>query len=94
MADDPTTEDHLIRQMRDQVIDNDLKLIQAINTRLTLVQRLRDYKASKGLDFVDADREEWMHRYLQGANKGPLSTEGLTEIYGHVLQLTKDETAS
>jgi hypothetical protein len=35
-----------------------------------------------------------MHRYLQGANKGPLSSEGLTEIYGHVLELTKRETVS
>ena len=85
MPDDSavTTEDHLLRQMRDQVIDNDLKLIQA---------RLRSYKEDRGLDFVDPSREEWMHRYLQGANKGPLSSEGLTEIYGHVLELTKRET--
>ena len=32
--------------------------------------------------------------YLQGANKGPLSDEGLAEIYGHVLELTKRETAA
>jgi chorismate mutase len=94
MPDDSavTTEDHLLRHMRDQVIDNDLKLIQAINSRLALVARLRSYKEDRGLDFVDPSREEWMHRYLQGANKGPLSSEGLTEIYGHVLELTKRET--
>jgi hypothetical protein len=34
-----------------------------------------------------------MHRYLQGANRGPLSAEGLREIYGHLLDLTKRETA-
>lgn len=95
MPDDPRspTEDHLIRQMRDQVIDNDLKLVQAINARLTLVARLRAYKEEHGVEFVDPSREEWMHRYLQGANRGPLSAEGLTEIYGHVLELTKRETA-
>ena len=79
--------------MRDQVIDNDLKLIQTINQRLSLVARLRAYKEQRGLDFVDASREDWMHRYLQGANRGPLTDEGLTEIYGHILDLTKRETA-
>lgn len=95
MPNDPVspTEDVVIRQMRDQIIDNDLKLIQAINQRLTLVARLRGYKEDRALEFVDHSREEWMHRYLQGANKGPLSTQGLTEIYGHVLELTKRETA-
>lgn len=86
-------QDALIRQMRDQIVENDLKLIGAINTRLGLVARLRKYKEGQGLEFVDHSREEWMHRFLQGANKGPLSTEGLTEIYGHLLELTKRETA-
>ena len=89
----PSTEDVVIRQMRDQIIDNDLALMQSINRRLTLVTRLRAYKEDRDLEFVDPSREEWMHRYLQGANRGPLSDAGLTEIYGHVLDLTKRETA-
>lgn len=95
MPNDPAsaTEDVVIRQMRDQVIDNDLKIMQALNQRLSLVSRLRAYKEELGLEFVDHSREEWMLRYLQGANKGPLSDEGLAEIYGHILELTKRETA-
>lgn len=84
--------DAVVRQMRDAIIDNDLKLLQLINQRLALVARLRAYKLSQGLGFVDQAREDWMHRYLQGANRGPLSSEGLREIYGHLLDLTKRET--
>lgn len=91
-ASDPA-QDALIRQMRDQIVDNDLKLMQAVNKRLELVAALRRYKEAQGLEFVDQSREEWMHRYLQGANRGPLSGDGLTEIYGHLLELTKRETA-
>jgi chorismate mutase len=84
--------DAVVRQMRDAIIDNDLRLLAAVNRRLELVARLRAYKDEQGMEFVDHSREEWMHRYLQGANRGPLTEEGLTEIYGHLLELTKVET--
>jgi chorismate mutase len=84
--------DAVVRQMRDAIMDTDLKLLQAINTRLELVARLRAYKNSQGMEFVDQAREDWMHRYLAAANRGPLSDEGLHAIYGHLLDLTKAET--
>ena len=74
MAADPNA-DAIVRQMRDAIIDTDLKLLQAINARIQLVARLRAYKRSQGIDFVDQAREDWMHSYLQGANRGPLSAE-------------------
>ena len=91
-ATDPIV-DAVVRQMRDAIIDNDLKLVNAINTRLELVARLRAYKAAQGVPFVDEAREAWMRSYLEGANRGPLSTDGLRELYAHVLDLTKRETA-
>ncbi len=84
--------DAVVRQMRDAIIDTDLKLLQTINTRIELVKRLRTYKRSQGMGFVNPAREEWLHSYLQAANRGPLSAEGLHEIYGHLLDLTKSET--
>ena len=84
--------DAVVRQMRDAIIDTDLKLMQAINSRLVMVSRLRAYKQAQGMEFVDQAREDWMHSYLQGANKGPLTDDGLREIYGHLLDLTKRET--
>jgi chorismate mutase len=86
--------DVVVRQMRDAIIDNDLRLLQAVNKRLELVARLRAYKLAQGMEFVDQAREDWMHRYLQGANRGPLSPEGLRELYGHLLDLTKGEVTA
>lgn len=93
MGTDPSV-DYVVRQMRDAIVDNDLKLLQAVNQRLTLVAKLRAYKRDRGIPFLDPDREVWMHRYLQGANRGPISDDGLREIFDHLLELTKRETAA
>lgn len=78
--------------MREQITDNDVRLVAAINTRLTLVARLRALKERHGIEFVDHTREEWMHQYMEAVNRGPLSSEGLHEIYDDLLELTKRET--
>ena len=89
---DPS-QDPIIRQLREQVSDNDRALIEAINARLRLVAKLKSYKDSRGIEFVDPDREEWMLRDMIRANRGPLSSEGLEQIYTAVLDLTKREVS-
>jgi chorismate mutase len=84
-------DDPLIRQLREQISDADRTIIEAVNARLKLVARLKDYKESRGLSFVDPEREEWMLNYLTRANRGPLSADGLQEIFGEILDLTKRE---
>jgi chorismate mutase len=84
-------QDPLIRQIREQISDTDRAIVEAINTRLKLVARLKSYKESRGLDFVDPEREEWMLQYLARANRGPLSSDGLREIFEALLDLTKRE---
>jgi chorismate mutase len=83
--------DPLMRQLREQISDNDRALVEAVNRRLQLVARLKRYKESRGIGFVDPEREEWMLQYLTRANPGPLSTEGLREFFAAVLDLTKRE---
>jgi chorismate mutase len=83
--------DPLIRQLREQISDNDRSLVHALNRRLELVSRLRRYKESQGIEFVDLQREEWILRDLARANRGPLSQEGLREIYRAIFDLTKRE---
>jgi chorismate mutase len=88
----PST-DPFIRQLREQISTNDRRIVEAINARLALVARMRSYKASRGIAFLDQEREDWMLRYLQRANAGPLSPTGLEEIFRALLELTKRELA-
>jgi chorismate mutase len=90
---DEANQDPLVRQLREQISDNDLAIVEAINKRLKLVRKLKDYKSSRGFEFVDQAREDWMLAYVTRANGGPLSAEGLREIYGALLDLTKREVA-
>ena len=88
-----TESDPLIRQLREQLSDNDVRIVEAINARLRLVAHLKRVKEERGIDFLDPAREEWMLQYLARANRGPLSSEGLREIYVELLDLTKREVA-
>ena len=85
--------DPVIRHYREQISDNDLKILEALNKRLKLVKTLKDYKETQGLSFYDAAQEDWVITYLCRANRGPLSNESLREIYSLVLQLVKKEAA-
>jgi len=84
-------DDPLIKQLRRQISDTDRSIVDAINTRLRLVARLKTYKESRGIDFLDPEREEWMLQYLARANRGPLSPDGLKELFEEILDLTKRE---
>ena len=83
--------DPLIRQLREQISDNDRAIVEGINKRLKLVERLWQYKAQREYDIMAPEREGWMLSYLTRANRGPLSAEGLQEIFNEILDLTKRE---
>jgi len=85
--------DPVITQFRDQISDNDLKIVDAINKRLKLVKQLKTYKEQHGVDFYDPAREEWMLTFLSRANKGPLSNDGLRAVFTELLAVTKQELA-
>jgi chorismate mutase len=85
--------DPVVDQIREQITSADRTLVETINKRLKLVQQLRLYKERNDLPFLDPAREAWMLQYLTRANRGPLSAEGLAELYAYVLELTKRETA-
>ena len=86
-------DDPVLRQFREQISDTDRAIVDAINTRLELVARIKTYKESSGIDFLDPDRERSMLRELVDANSGPLSADGLRELFTEILDLTKREVS-
>ncbi len=93
MASGDPSDDPVVRELRERISANDRAIVDALNERLRLVAELKDYKASRGFEFVDHAREDWMFSYLSRANRGPLTTEGLHEIFEAILDLTKREVA-
>jgi chorismate mutase/prephenate dehydratase len=84
-------QDEYVARARRQISDLDRSLVELVNKRLVLVAKLWRYKDEHGLVLVDPAREEWMLQYLQRLNRGPLSREGLEELYHELLGLMKRE---
>jgi chorismate mutase len=92
MTADPTT-DAALGDLRELLAANDLALVDLVNRRLDLVEKIKQRKSELGVTFVDPEREAWLLDYLRGANTGRLSDEGLRELLTTVLDLTKRELA-
>jgi chorismate mutase len=85
--------DEYVEKVRRDISDVDRQLVELVNKRLKLVAQLKRYKDEHGIGFVDLAREEWMLQYLQRLNRGPLSREGLGELYHELLDLMKREVS-
>jgi chorismate mutase len=83
--------DPVVGRLRAEISELDRAVLAAVNARLELVAELKRYKESRGIDFVDPDRETQMLADLVAASDGPLSAEGVHELLAALLDLTKRE---
>ncbi len=83
--------DPVMQELRRQITETDAAIVAALNRRLELVAELKRHKDAHGLPFVDRAREEELLRTLADANPGPLSGQGLRELYTELLALMKRE---
>jgi chorismate mutase len=86
MPDDPQVE-----ELRAQIGELDRLIVEAVNARLQLVERLRKHKEEQGATFLDIRQEKKIHRELAKFNQGPLTEKGLHELVGEILDLMKRE---
>lgn len=85
--------DPIVEQYRNQITDTDLAILEALNKRIALVQKLHDYKAQKGYEMTDVSREDWLTQYLQRCNRGPLSQDELVDLWKTIIETTKREAS-
>jgi chorismate mutase/prephenate dehydratase len=83
--------DPVIKQFREQISDNDLKVVDLLNKRIKLVTQLWQYKRQHDMDVYAPAQEDWLLTYATRANKGPISSDALHEIYRHVIEVTQHE---
>jgi chorismate mutase len=84
--------DTTLDRLRAEIAAVDDELVDAVNRRLELVTRIRRHKEAHGIGFVDPQQEQANLERLVAANAGPLSREGLEQLYRAVLDLSKRET--
>jgi chorismate mutase len=86
VSSDPTVE-----RLRRELAKHDRAVLDAINARLRLVAELKRYKEEADLPFVDPEQERRLLERLAAANTGPLSEEGLRQLFETILAVTKRE---
>lgn len=85
--------DQTVQRLRDEISALDRSILDAVNGRIELVAALRRHKQEVGLPFLDPDRERQLLDDLASANSGPLSDDGVRELFRELLDLTKREVA-
>ena len=83
--------DSTVRRLRSEISEVDRAILAVVNTRIELVAHLKRYKDAVGLPFLDPDRERELIDELGEQNAGPLSPDGLRELYAYLIDLTKRE---
>jgi chorismate mutase len=80
-----------LTRLREQIAMQDRAILAAVNARLELVAELKQHKQRENIGFVDPEQEERLLRALEGANTGPLSRDGVRQLFEQILALTKRE---
>ncbi|HLG08868.1 MAG TPA: chorismate mutase [Gaiellaceae bacterium] len=83
--------DSTVRRLRSEISEVDRAILAVVNTRIELVTHLKRHKDAVGLPFLDPDRERELIDELGEKNAGPLSPDGLRELYAYLIDLTKRE---
>ncbi|MFN8186463.1 MAG: chorismate mutase [Gaiellales bacterium] len=93
MTSEPAV-DPVVRELRALISRADREILEAANRRLELVLRLHRHKATQGYPMVDPAREEALLAALVEQNAGPLSDDGVRELFRKLVEISKREAAA
>ena len=72
----------VLRQAIDEI---DEKIMALVNQRLSLAKQVGDFKKQGGIQITDSDREKEIMSRLLEKNNGPMSDNGLRNIFGAII---------
>jgi chorismate mutase len=84
-------DDALLAGYRRRISAADDEILAAVNHRLELVSDLHAIKRREGLPLFDAAREQEVVADAVGRNPGPLSDQGVADLYALLLPLCTAE---
>ena len=85
--------DPFVRKIRVEIGAIDREILAAVNRRLALVAHLHAYKTEQGYAIVDRAREEAILTSLCNENPGPLSAEGVRDVFQALISIVTREAA-
>jgi chorismate mutase len=80
-----------LERLRVEIAQVDADILALVNRRLQVVREIRAHKQALGVDFLDPDQEQRLLGRLRDQNGGPLSPEGVEELFREILALVKRE---
>ena len=85
--------DPSVQAARERISALDGELVALLNQRLGVVRELHAYKRARGYPMVDPARESRLLDALVAANPGPMSDDGLRDLWASLLKLQTREAA-
>jgi chorismate mutase len=86
-------DDPVLASYRERISAADDGVLRAVNDRLKLVAELHAHKRRKGLPLFDRAREQDVVARAIARNGGPLSDDGVRQLYALLLPLCTAEAA-
>jgi chorismate mutase len=86
-------DDPVLASYRERISAADEGVLAAVNDRLQLVAELHAHKRKNGLPLFDAAREHDVIARAIARNGGPLSDDGVRQLYALLLPLCTAEAA-
>ncbi len=70
-----------LEKLREEIDALDRSILEALNRRFSVAQRIARYKNSQNLSLYDPQREESLLVALLSDNSGPLDEDGLEHLF-------------
>jgi chorismate mutase len=87
------SDDPVVGRFREEISAADRAILETLNRRIGLVRDLHAYKVERGYPLGDPGREAALIDELERRNTGPLSEQGLREIYGAIVSEWRRQAA-